>query len=75
MVPNGHTATYVFFNCIIRLGLFKKPLGFVRAVDLFLYKWNARELDSRSRPHDRKQRQSKNVALIKGIARGKPHRK
>lgn len=39
MVPNGHTATYVFFKSIIKLGLCEPHLGFVRKVDHFLYRW------------------------------------
>jgi hypothetical protein len=42
MVPNGHTATYVFFKSIIRLGLYNPQIGFIRAVDYFLYRWKSR---------------------------------
>ena len=68
MVPNGHTATYIFFNSIIRLGLFKKPLGFVRAVDLFLYKW--RFPKTRNDAFKKKQ-QGNQTAVPKGALRSK----
>ena len=66
MVPDGHTATYVFFISIIRLGLFKKSIGFIRAVDLFLYSWN--------RNHDSKKHQIKGNIPFRGAARTKTHK-
>ena len=39
MIPNGHESTYFFFNSIIKLGLFRPELGFIRKINLFLYYW------------------------------------
>lgn len=67
MVPNGHTVTYSFFGCIIRLGLFKKPLGFVRAVDLFLYKWRSQTQDRRNNGRKNRRKGKSNVPIKDAI--------
>ena len=74
MVPNGHTATYSFFGCIIRLGLFTKPLGFVRTIDLFLYKWNAQTRSRRNSDNKRNGRFAKSNVPVKGTTSTKTHK-
>lgn len=40
MVPNGHESTYIFFKCLIHLGLFRPEIGFIRKINIFLYHWD-----------------------------------
>lgn len=65
MVPNGHTATYIFFSSIIRLGLFQPKSNFLNEIHYFLYRQNQKQAENERvkkealRPHSHHPRKTR----------------